>query len=349
MTRAEVGSTGEAAESWDALVERAHGLLDVVSRLAGRHLRRSDIGDGHPSLDAALGWAEGFLRVRGAVLPRREGIDGPRVAQSLLVEVMDLRHRLMTRVMAARSEMMQRVDHSLQRLRLAETVEALTSQLPAEVVALGYVRSLFSWADAGLQWVAQSAHSMLGPEESRRLVDAGRQEPFRDLRDLYEYEMIRERRPILQRGIRKSTHVHPELVKVTESESYVASPVIVGDSVAGFVSLDVNASTGSVDEFDRDLMGIFTAGAGLALERVRRQQGEEPASAEEFEAWSHLTSREREILELLAHGHTNAGIAGVLFISEGTAKTHVRNVMNKLGVSNRTLAAAVYQRVQRRG
>jgi DNA-binding CsgD family transcriptional regulator len=263
----------------------------------------------------------------------------------LRLEVADLRNRLMVDIMASRQEMMQQVDHSLQRLRQASTVDELTRQLPVEVVHLGYVRSLFSWADTGLQWVAQSAHSMQGPEESRRLVEAGRQQPFRNLRDYYEFEMIRDRRPILLHGINKSPQVHPELLKVTGSESYVASPIVVGDSVVGFTSLDVNATTGTVDEFDRDLMGIFTAGVGIALDRLRVKPDRDLPMPEDHVGWSELTPREREILRLLADGFTNAAIGRELFISEGTAKTHVRNVLRKLGVSNRTQAAAVYRRI----
>lgn len=48
-----------------------------------------------------------------------------------------------------------------------------------------------------------------------------------------------------------------------------------------------------------------------------------------------LTEREVEIVRLVAKGHTNAEIGAELFISAGTAKTHVANVQAKLGVRNR--------------
>ncbi len=57
-----------------------------------------------------------------------------------------------------------------------------------------------------------------------------------------------------------------------------------------------------------------------------------------------LTKREREILALLAEGLTNAEIAARLFISTKTAAHHVSNVLAKLGVRNRSEAAAYSHR-----
>ncbi|GAA5167353.1 MULTISPECIES: response regulator [Amycolatopsis] len=52
-----------------------------------------------------------------------------------------------------------------------------------------------------------------------------------------------------------------------------------------------------------------------------------------------LTARENEILELVAEGCSNQEIADRLTISERTARTHVSNVLAKLGLSSRTQAA----------
>lgn len=51
-----------------------------------------------------------------------------------------------------------------------------------------------------------------------------------------------------------------------------------------------------------------------------------------------LSPREIEVLSLIAAGKTNREIANVLFISEGTAKTHVLSIHEKLGVNDRTEA-----------
>jgi DNA-binding NarL/FixJ family response regulator len=52
-----------------------------------------------------------------------------------------------------------------------------------------------------------------------------------------------------------------------------------------------------------------------------------------------LTAREREVLTLVAAGHTNQQIATRLSVSERTARTHVSNILAKLGLSSRTQAA----------
>lgn len=53
-----------------------------------------------------------------------------------------------------------------------------------------------------------------------------------------------------------------------------------------------------------------------------------------------LTEREREILSIIAEGHTNAAAARRLFISEATVKTHLGHIYAKLGVNDRAAAVA---------
>ncbi|MEU4893737.1 response regulator transcription factor [Streptomyces sp. NPDC044780] len=67
------------------------------------------------------------------------------------------------------------------------------------------------------------------------------------------------------------------------------------------------------------------------------QEPERPRVKQPIEA---LTEREVEIAKLVAQGMTNAEIAGELFISAGTVKTHIANVQRKLDVRNRVGIAA---------
>jgi NarL family two-component system response regulator LiaR len=70
--------------------------------------------------------------------------------------------------------------------------------------------------------------------------------------------------------------------------------------------------------------------AGTVLRSV---QNEPEDSSEE------LTNREIEVLELLAEGLPNEDIAEKLYISERTVRSHVSNILGKLGLANRTQAA----------
>ncbi len=60
-----------------------------------------------------------------------------------------------------------------------------------------------------------------------------------------------------------------------------------------------------------------------------------------------VSEREREVLALVAEGMTNAQIAERLNVSESTVKFHLQHVFEKLGVTNRTEAAAVYHRLKK--
>jgi DNA-binding NarL/FixJ family response regulator len=79
-----------------------------------------------------------------------------------------------------------------------------------------------------------------------------------------------------------------------------------------------------------------------ALAQRARLRLEPPATATrqlEPEVRFRLTDREREVLALVADGHSNGRIATALFISPKTASVHVSNILAKLGVTSRTEAA----------
>jgi DNA-binding CsgD family transcriptional regulator len=66
------------------------------------------------------------------------------------------------------------------------------------------------------------------------------------------------------------------------------------------------------------------------------------ASAESLE----FTSREQAVLDALSKGHSNKAIARDLNVAENTIKVHVRGILRKLQVSNRTEAVVLAQRLQ---
>jgi DNA-binding NarL/FixJ family response regulator len=83
-----------------------------------------------------------------------------------------------------------------------------------------------------------------------------------------------------------------------------------------------------------------------AIEKVANGEGYvDPALMPSFlaarEAPDMLTPREREILQLLADGMSNADVAQRLFISQETVKSHVRHILTKLEADTRTHAVAI--------
>lgn len=84
-------------------------------------------------------------------------------------------------------------------------------------------------------------------------------------------------------------------------------------------------------------------GAAPALAQLDRLLADAPGGAEsssESSVSRAVTDRELQVLRLVAGGQTNRGIAAELAISERTVERHITNIFTKLGVSNRTAAAA---------
>jgi DNA-binding NarL/FixJ family response regulator len=77
---------------------------------------------------------------------------------------------------------------------------------------------------------------------------------------------------------------------------------------------------------------------GPLLRRLIERRREATRAADRLDT---LTPREREVLALLVEGRDQAGIAGVLFISPETARTHVQRVLRKLGVHSRLEAVTL--------
>jgi len=71
-----------------------------------------------------------------------------------------------------------------------------------------------------------------------------------------------------------------------------------------------------------------------------RSLGTDAMAKKTAEEEDNLSPREDEVLRLVSQGATNKEIADSLFISENTVKTHLRNIMDKLHLANRSQAAA---------
>lgn len=84
--------------------------------------------------------------------------------------------------------------------------------------------------------------------------------------------------------------------------------------------------------------GYTHLGPGLVEKLITAAQLPAPASTVP-PGWAELTPREQEVLRLIANGASNREIAQTLYISEGTVKNHVTNILSRLNLRDRTQAA----------
>jgi DNA-binding CsgD family transcriptional regulator len=75
------------------------------------------------------------------------------------------------------------------------------------------------------------------------------------------------------------------------------------------------------------------------------EAGESPGENQRGWAVAGLTPRERDILLLVAEGRSDREVAEVLFITQGTVRTHLTNIFGKLAVGSRTAAVAAARRL----
>lgn len=266
-----------------------------------------------------------------------------------MIDIGAARSDLLAYQLARQRAMLGHLTESLTRLRATTSVADLADCIPIHSVELGYERALFSWI-RDERWIPHAMHTLNGPSEAHAVVDAGTRAP-RHTRELLEVDVVRGRRTILVLDAMTNPRVHRELHDVTQSQTYVAAPIIARNHVVGLLHLDRNADTGTTDEFDRDLLTLFSQSVGAQLDQLLLQESVGPATAVGTvdSSWTDvLTEREAEVLQLVARGLTNAQIAERLFIGEETTKTHMRKLLRKLGAANRSEAGAMYHRLAAR-
>lgn len=164
-----------------------------------------------------------------------------------------------------------------------------------------------------------------------------------------------------------STDVHREIiVESGQSSSYVVAPLIANGTVVGFLHADHFPSSRQVDDHDRDVLWAFAEGFSriherrVLMDRVQSQvahvesvlgsalrgigepqvdalggRGAQTLLAARADSLAELTAREMEVLQLIVAGASNRDIAVRLVIALDTVKSHVKQILRKLGVTNR--------------
>ncbi len=134
------------------------------------------------------------------------------------------------------------------------------------------------------------------------------------------------------------------ILTVSDAEDDLANAMRAG--ARGYLLKDMEPDD-VVDAIQRAVRGETVVAPAMTLKLVNLLQTG-PKSATRENLLAHLTGREREILDHLAHGLSNKAIARALDISHDTVKLHVRHILSKLNLTSRVEAAvfAVEQKMR---
>lgn len=149
----------------------------------------------------------------------------------------------------------------------------------------------------------------------------------------------------------KARHPALEVVAITSfiEEDRITAAIDAGAS--GFLLKDAEADdlANAIRAAHAGEVYLDPAVAGIVTRRMPAGATQTAAGNDGETAVGRLTERERDVLACLARGLSNQAIATELGMAERTARTHVSNILAKLGLTSRTQAAlfAVEQGLER--
>ena len=136
------------------------------------------------------------------------------------------------------------------------------------------------------------------------------------------------------------SHAHPPRILILTTfdlDEYVYEALRAGAS--GFLLKDAGANE------LLHAIRVIASGNALLSPAITRKLIEDfarrPPPTAQPAALSELTPRELEVLELIAHGSSNADIASELVVSDATVKTHVARIFSKLDLHDRAQAVVL--------
>ena len=140
----------------------------------------------------------------------------------------------------------------------------------------------------------------------------------------------------------KATHDDARIVAFAVDECERDIEVCAEAGVSSFVTRDVTVDglASAIGAAVRDELTCSPRAAALLFRRVAALSGMSHAMRAERTLLATLTSREREIAALIAHGQSNKEIGRALHIEVATVKNHVHRILEKLHVGTRGEAAA---------
>jgi DNA-binding CsgD family transcriptional regulator len=245
--------------------------------------------------------------------------------------------------------------------RTAPSARALIEQAPEAIAQLGFDRVLLSRIDQGV-WLPETMFVRRDPRWAAAIVAAGRDEPT-TLDTVVETDVVSTAATLVVDEVQTNPRVCRPIAVVSRSDNYAVAPIVVERTVIGMVHADCFFQRRAVHGQECTALAVVAENLAAHLGRlllldqlqaIRQSPGRlwstpvaplpgTAVSADPGPATG-LTGREIEVMRLMATGETNYRIARILDITEGTAKTHVSHILQKLGAANRAQAVSRWLR-----
>jgi LuxR family transcriptional regulator, regulator of acetate metabolism len=359
------------------LEQRINDVLREVEEALGHPLERArthqPCGPADKQLRTALSLACGALRLR------KRALDDDRTAKlaACALQLQEVSQDVCDRQLERRVESLRGVGRALGHLEgIDSTQQLLTGSTRELCQTCGFDRAAMFRAE-GPVLVAESMEFVGDPAWGRRVLEFARRARPRLDNGAHGGVTRRRERPLLVRDAQDLRSRCP-VIAATDTRAYVAAPIMPEGEVIGFLHADRYFAGDSVDELDRDVLAAFAQGFGYmaariaVVERLRHEHHRlrqlltlteasvsriygpnvaltsnrgEPRHPERAGAVAgSLTRRQRQIIELMADGATNAEIARRLVLSQETVKFHVREILKRMRAANRAEAVSRYLR-----
>ena len=189
-----------------------------------------------------------------------------------------------------------------------------------EMVRLGV--SAYLSVQEDIEVIAQAENGKIGVEKALELKP-----------DIILMDLVM---PVMD-GIEATKEI---LSKWKEAKIIIVTSFIDDEKVYPAISAGAKSyllKTSSASEIAQAIRDTFR-GEGVFEKEVSEKLEHRHEVEEEFRLFEELTSREKEVLLLIAQGKSNQEIADECFITLKTVKTHVSNILSKLQVEDRTQA-----------
>jgi DNA-binding response regulator vraR len=189
-----------------------------------------------------------------------------------------------------------------------------------EMVRLGV--SAYLSVQEDIEVIAQAENGKIGVEKALELKP-----------DIILMDLVM---PVMD-GIEATKEI---LSKWKEAKIIIVTSFIDDEKVYPAISAGAKSyllKTSSASEIAQAIRDTYR-GEGVFEKEVSEKLEHRHEVEEEFRLFEELTSREKEVLLLIAQGKSNQEIADECFITLKTVKTHVSNILSKLQVEDRTQA-----------